>query len=79
MQMIHCMTPLDTTGLWRVTAAANMAGLSVPQLRALAARGAIPVQIIEGDRVSYVRARELVAWLNSRTPAVADKQCTDLF
>lgn len=65
-------TPLTTPsspGLWRLAAAARMAGMSPDSLAALCERGEVPVTLERlGPRgLRYVRCAELNAWLQGRS------------
>lgn len=66
---IHPPTPA-TPGLWKLGAAAQMAGMSAAQFEAASARGDIPVQILKIGQggYRYVRAAELQAFLQGNAP-----------
>lgn len=57
-------SPRNTVGLWRLAAAAKRAGLSPELFTKACERGEIPVNLVRlGERLVFVRAAELEAWL----------------
>ena len=60
--------PNNKQGLWRLSAAANVAGLPVASFRDACLNGRIPVELIVlSERAIYVRATQLSNWLNGVT------------
>lgn len=58
----------DSPGLFRLQAAAAMAGMSSPTFEAAVKTGVIPVEIIRTTpRMAYVRATELNAFLKGKS------------
>lgn len=56
-----------SAGLWRLAAAAKMAGLSPDTLARSCESGEIPVTLVRlGPRLRFVRAAELTAYLAAR-------------
>lgn len=61
--------PRNTAGLWRLAAAAKRAGLSPELFTKACERGEIPVSLVRlGERLVFVRAAELEAWLQPAAP-----------
>jgi hypothetical protein len=58
----------DRPGLYRIGAAASIAGLSQEAFAKACAAGSIPLQIVSiGPRLRYVRAEEFTRWLKGKT------------
>ncbi len=57
----------SSPGLWRLAAAASIAGLSPDLLARSCESGEIPVTLVQlGPRLRFVKATEFAAWLKSR-------------